>query len=116
MKVYACPAEIPVPEVDYMNYNMEKEDKAQEKHQADLKAWLISKGYKGQHTGKVIYFGVADGHAHYMIADGKKSFLIHLPYGDNWHYQDVEFLPKKEIIRRLMQQEKMDSLFSKGKK
>jgi hypothetical protein len=116
MKVYSCPAEVPPPTVDYRNYNAADVQAAEDKHQDDLKNWLISKGYKGPNTGKIVYFPVADGHAHYMFADGSKSFLIHLPYGDGYQYRDVDFLPKKEILKRIKGIEELAALFRSAAK
>jgi hypothetical protein len=113
MKVYSLPKEIPPPAVDYSNYDGEKEAAAEVKHMADLKEWLIKQGFTGRYTGQTVHFGVADGRAIYMMADGKKSFLIHLPYGDGYQYRDVEFLPKAEIIRRIEATKKMEEFWRK---
>lgn len=113
MKVYALPESLPAPQIDYMNYNAEKAQAQEAAHTASVKAWLIAQGYKGKHTGRVVRFGVADGYALYMIADGPKSFLIHLPYVDGYQYRDVAFLPKKEIIRRADADDAFHVLFTK---
>lgn len=113
MKVYALPENLPAPQPDYRNYDATKEQAAEAKHCAEVKAWLISQGYKGKHTGRIVRFGVADGYAQYMIADGPKSFLIHLPYVDGYQYRDVAFLPKKEIIRRADADDAFQAMFSK---
>ncbi len=111
MKVYTCPVECPAPQPDYSKWDKVKEQAAEDKHMADLKEWLIKRGYRGKLTGKIVSFGVADGSALYMFADGSKSCLIHLPYGDGYQYRDVAFLPKKEILRRIAQGEAMSKLF-----
>jgi hypothetical protein len=113
MKVYKCPTEVPPPTPDYTNFDLEKELAEEKEHQTKLKAWLIKNGYTGKNTGKIVSFGVADGHAQYMLAEGKKSLLIHLPYGDAWQYRDVEFLPKKEILKRIQAEENLAALFTK---
>lgn len=116
MKIYRCPTEVPPPVVNYSNYNRDKEAAAEQKHMADLKNWLIAKGWTGKYTGEIISFGVADGRACYMMADGKNSCnscLIHLPYGDAYQYPDAAFLPKSEIIRRIESEKKLNELFSK---
>lgn len=101
MKVYSIPDEIPAPKPDYSNYDHRKEALAEQKHCEDLKAFLIRSGYTGAHTGEIVSFPVADGRALYMMAEGRSSCLIHLPYGDAYQYRDVAFLPKKEILRRI---------------
>ena len=113
MKVYSLPKEVPAPTVDYRKYDHEKVAADEEQHKAQLKKWLQDQGYTGKHTGRVVSFGVADGSAQYMIADGPKSFLIHLPYCDAYQYPDVRFLPKKEIIRRADANDSFHALFSK---
>jgi hypothetical protein len=114
MKIYSCPEACPVPETDYRNYDYDKELKKEAEHQAALKIWLHSQGYTGKNTGKVVLFPAADGHAIYMLAEGgRKSILIHLPYGDAWQYPDAAFLPKKEILSRIKLQEMWDAEYAK---
>jgi len=113
MKIYSCPKEVPPPQVDYSNYDHAKVAAAEEKHLSDLKAWLRKAGFTGKNTGKIYSEGVADGSADYMIADGRTFFLVHLPYGDGYQSRNVQFLPKKEIIRRCYAREQFDALFTK---
>lgn len=114
MKVYGIPAEVPFAEPDYSKYNREVEEARETAHQESLKAWMIENGYKGERTGEVVRFGVADGYAQYMFADGgRKSFLMHLPYGDAYQYQHVEYLPKAEIINLLDREKRMSELFAR---
>jgi hypothetical protein len=112
MKVYDCPAALPIPEVDYRNYDHGRETAREQEHQTKLKEWLLNNGYKGKHTGKTVRFPVADGYALYMLADGKRSCLIHLAYGDGYTYRDVAFLPKKEILNRVDQDKRFAELFA----
>jgi hypothetical protein len=114
MKVYSCPAEVPAPTPNYRNYDSAKELAAEKKHQADLAKWLKTMGYKGKHTGGIYSVCVADGKAAYMLADGPtKSILIHLPYGDAYESRDVEFIPKKEIIRRIEAEKKFREIWNR---
>jgi hypothetical protein len=100
MKVYDCPKECPwVP--DYTSLDFAAEEKREKEHSTRLKTWLLEHGYTGKYTGSMVHFGVADGSAQYMIADGKSFCLIHLPYGDAYQYRDIKFLPKREIIKRI---------------
>ncbi len=120
MKVYTCPKEVPAPKPDYRNYDHVKEQAAEDKHMADLKAWLVKQGFTGKYTGEIYSVGVADGHAQYMLADvpkgytSPKSFLIHLPYGDAYQSRDIEFIPKKEIIRRIDAHKKFQAVWKKA--
>lgn len=114
MKIYSCPSEVPAPTPDYANYNNAKEIAAENKHMADLKAWLKKGGYSGKYTGEIYKEHVADGFALYMVADGSASCLIHLPYGDAYRSRDVGFLPKKEIIRRIEADKAFKALFPKA--
>lgn len=111
MKVYALPDDLPVPE---SNFNSDWEAR-EEAHRASVRAWLKANGYTGAHSGKVLRIPYADGYAEYMLADGSKSFLFHLPYGDGYDSRDVGFLPKKEVLARIEQQERMDALFNRNK-
>lgn len=114
MKIYQCPKEVPVPSPDYSNYDHAKEMAAENKHMTDLKAWLVSQGYTGKYTGEIYRQQIADGYALYMMADGPKSFLIHLPYGDGYQARDTAFLPKSEIIRRIEAEKKFQSFWEKS--
>jgi len=111
MKVYACP--IPAPNPDYANYDREKENAKIEAHKLQVTSWLKTKGYTGKRTGEIVRFQVADGYAEYMLGDGRKSILIHLPYYDGYQYGDVRFLPKAEIIRRIEAEKEFAKLFEK---
>ena len=112
MKVYSCPKSCPAPELDFGNYDHAKQTAAEEEHQRDLVKWLVAHGYTGKHTGLIYTEGVADGCAEYMLADGSKSFLIHLPYGDGYQSRNVEFIPKREIIKRGIARDKLNKMFS----
>lgn len=113
MKVYGIPEEVPFAEPDYTNYNRDREEARENAHMEQLKEWMIANGYDGEHTGKTLGFGVADGYARYMLADkGRQSFLMHLPYADAYQYRDVEFLPRKEILARIEQDEKRAAFFA----
>lgn len=113
MKIYSCPKEVPAPQPDYAKYDHVKEDAAEKDHMKRLAEWLRSKGFTGKYTGEVYSTGVADGSANYMMADSPKSFLIHLPYGDGYHARDIQFVPKKEIIKRIEDRKRFRELFRK---
>lgn len=112
MKVYSIPTEAPqAPGFDCDDWMTEEQA-----HREALGAWLKEQGYKGPNTGKCARFPVADGHAEYMLADGKgrygNSFLFHLPYGDAYQYPHVAYLPKKEIVENIKRHERVAALFS----
>lgn len=114
MKVYQAPDEVPSPSISLLvSSNTNKPyEKACDDHREALKNWLKKSGYAGANTGKVVRFPVADGYAEYMLAEGKTSCLIHLDYYDGYRYPDVKFLPKKEILARIQQEENMAKLFA----
>jgi len=102
MKIFQCPNEIPFPEPDYKNYDPDKEQAREKKHQEFLLNWLLKNGFTGEMTGEIFRSPMADGYALYMFADGgEETCLIHLPYGDAWHDKNVEFLSVKEVIRKI---------------
>ena len=107
MKTYSCPDEVKfVSQIDlanYSKYDHVEEIRREKEHALALKEWLLKSGYTGKNTGRIVDFGVADGCARYMIADGQRSALIHLPYCDAYTYRDVQFIPKKEIILRSLE-------------
>ncbi len=106
MKVYSCPDEVKPPVIDFKNYDLNKALAAEAAHSKALADWLRKNGYTGKHTGRILTVPFADGQAQYMFADGPRSCLIHLPYGDAWDSPDVAFLPKKEVLRRIELREK----------
>lgn len=96
MKV--CGTPIAAPNISYSEDWRAKENA----HRKQVADWLRENGYTGPDTGRTVGFGVCDGTAQYMYGDkGAKSILVHLPYGDAYQYRDVQFIPRKEIIRRL---------------
>jgi hypothetical protein len=103
MKVYALPKELEatLPVHDYTNGTYDDWMKDEEIHKESIKAWVIEQGFTGKHTGGILSMPIADGAAQYMLADGKGSFLLHLPYGDGYDSPDVHYLPKKEVVRRI---------------
>ena len=111
MKVYGVPEEVPLAEIDYSNYDPKAVYEAEKQHEKDLVSFLKSCGYTGPNTGRIYSTPRADGYANYMFADaGRQSVLIHLPYGDSWHDPDVEFIPKREILKRIAQREARPTL------
>lgn len=116
MKVYGCPKEIPF-EYDFGKYNADSYARAEEEHKAKLLTFLKENGYDGKNTGRIFRTPFADGKAEYLYADTKtgKAILINLPYGDSWHDRNVEFLPKKEVLKRMESAKKMAAMFAKRK-
>lgn len=117
MKVYACPEECPAPEIDFKNYDPDEHQIKEQDHMAELKIYLNQMGYTGPLTGKIFREPMADGYAQYMFADApRRSCLIHLPYGDAWNSPNVQHLPKKEIVKRIENQEAIARLFAEKAK
>ncbi len=112
MKVYAAPEHIQTPAWP-SPFNHDQYSKNCDAYRAEIRKWLSENGYTGEYSGEVIQFGVADGYAQYMLADGgRRSFLIHLDEVDGYQYRDVEFLPKREIIKRIEQQRKFKEFWN----
>lgn len=111
MKVFAAPEEVKVPEL-LIPFDMKKHQEDQDRYIKELKEALITMGYVGSNTGKVAKFGVGDGYALYMLAEGGgKSCLIHMPLGDAYQFQYIERLTKKDILDNIAKQEKFNELF-----
>jgi hypothetical protein len=83
MKVYGMPDELraTLPKFDPSKPYTEH-DKAETEHQKSVEMWLRAHGWNGKNTGEIVSFPAGDGAARYMLAEGKTSSLIHLPYGD----------------------------------
>lgn len=113
MKVFGLPQtlEATTPKVDYRNFNYDTMIADENAHRETVKNWLLEQGYTGKHTGGVLRMPIADGHAEYMLADGSPSILLHLPYGDAWDSPDVQYLPKKEVVKRIKGHEAMMKAF-----
>lgn len=123
MKVVSLPKDCPAPDIDDffqdgigIGIAIEKWHAAQDQHKVDLVQTLKDLGYSGKNTGRVLEMPVGDGAALYMLAEGPKSFLVHLPYGDAYHSPDVEFLPKSEVLRRIDSRDNIKAIFSKSSK
>lgn len=113
MKVYSCPEGIELEKPDYANYDLAKETAKEADHMARLKAWLIANGSPGPMTGETVSFPVGDGQARYMYADGRRPFLVHLPYGDAYHHMDVAHWPKAAILKRIASEKGLRDIFAK---
>jgi len=116
MKVYSCPDECKEPVVNYNNFDYNKYVEDENNHTRRLKEWLIKEGFTGKYTGEIYRESIADGYALYMMADGPKSFLIHLKYGDGYSSRNVQFIPKKEIIKRINADKKFSEMFNETRK
>lgn len=112
MKVYACPDEVPAPETDYKNFNMEVMLRQEAEHQQKLMAWLKDNGFKGKNTGKILRIPHADGSANYMFADGSKCALVLLPYGDAWDSPLASKLTKAEVLKRIASSEALSDILA----
>jgi len=118
MKVYAPPADVTFSEVDYLNYDREREIAREAENNEMVRAWLKEQGFIGKHSGKIMSLPFADGHAQYMLADGKPgtaSFLVHLPHGDAYHNPLASGLTKKAVIDEIIRGEKLAEIFAKPK-
>lgn len=111
MKIYGCPERLPAPKPDYRHFDIKAEADREASHAESLRTWLFARGYCNTHSGQIVRFPIGDGFALYMLADGPQSFLIHLPYGDGYHYPDAQHLPKDEIIRRIDGERRLADLF-----
>lgn len=112
MKVYAAPEGIQEPKWP-SPYSYEAMVAEEKRFEDECRKWLADNGYNGPNSGKIVRFGVADGYAAYMLAEGRRSFLMHMPFGDAYQYRDVEFLPKAEILKRIKQEEGLKAIFGR---
>ena len=102
MKVVSVPSSIPFDDPNYRNYDHELETRRVEEHMDALRLWLSDNGYRGDGTGKVVSFVVGIGYARYMFADSDhESFLIHLPYGDGFHFGRAGHLRREDILQKI---------------
>jgi hypothetical protein len=108
--IYSSPSQIPVPELDFQNFNNYL--KECEEYKIKLKEF-ISKSRKGKNIGEIIQFPVADGYAEYMVASMNPPELIHIPTGDAWEFQYAHLLGEKEIQQEIDKQKALKQLFSK---
>lgn len=108
--IYQSPSQIPVPELDFQNFdNYLKEC---EEYKVKLKEF-ISRSRKGKYIGEVIRFPVADSYAEYMVASMNPPELIHIATGDAWEFQYAHLLGEKEIKEQIDRQKALKELFSK---
>lgn len=113
MKVCSLPEECPAPEPNYYDYDWKREEARQKEHSEQLKQWLLANGYSGKNTGEILMIGHADGYAQYMLAEGRTSCLIHLPYGDAWDSPLAHYMPKKDVLAQIARQKNIASIFER---
>lgn len=120
MKVFTVPNEVPVPTVDYRNFDLDKVQKDEEDHKEAVKKYFTDLGYTGKNTGRIYRESVADGQAVYMVVEAPrgtnakhKFFLIHLPYGDGYHSRTVGYMNKKGILDLIEADERLQAFFKK---
>ena len=115
-KIYGPPASIARPTFDFTNFDLDRHQEKINAYHAEIKDWLVKEGgATGPHTGRIYSEPVADGRASYMVMDGpvRKFALVHMDYDDGYQSQNVEFLPKSEIISRIDKSERLAELFRK---
>ncbi len=113
MNIYQIPKEVPTPTVDYSNFDLATVEADEKNHQEKLKQHLIAAGYDKPLTGEILREPIADGYAMYMVMDGGRQWgLIHLPYGDAYQSQNIQYLPKAEVKKRIIANKKIRELFS----
>jgi hypothetical protein len=114
-KVYSAPKEIKKPEfLVNGEYDHAAYGKACDEYVAAVRKFCEEKG-SGDLRGKEIRFGVADGHASYLVFSSKPLQLIHLEMGDAWHFQYAHLLTLAEVRKEVRALEGLNELFgSKG--
>ena len=105
MKIHSLPEELTATLPDFM---MDGYVEAVERHMETVITWLNENGFNGKNTGRLLSVPYADGHANYMFAHRTSgSVLVHLPYWDGWHSQDVQYLPQKVVLERIAARERL---------
>jgi hypothetical protein len=102
VKICCTPASIVCPEfsdfsTDYKAYNV-----ACEKYVKATQEWAKANG-SSECAGEIIFFGVGDGAARYVVFSLKPVQLIHLADGDSYQFPYAHLLTAKavrEIVRR----------------
>lgn len=111
-KVFAPPAELPAPKIDFSDdYDYKTHEAKEIKWTADLKAYCIKHG-NGKLAGEIVSHGVADGSADYMVLTEKPLAVIHMPLGDN--YRAGVVWERGLRISDIRQQAKLTKLFKEG--
>lgn len=113
--VYAPPASVgPVPDFDdYKDENNRYDFNA---HLAAENKWIEKvcdearrRNPKCKIAGKMVYFGVGDGNAVYVIWNN--TSLVHCPVGDNWSIPDAHARGLRAADLRVMAQDRLSSAF-----
>lgn len=122
VKIYGLPEELAVPAVNFANIDLEENHRQEEAHKQKVIQHYKNEGYTGPNTGKIYREQVADGYANYMVFEAprgsklkEKFFLIHLPYAGGYHSNNVRFLNKTEIIKRIEAFDKIMKLLKSSK-
>jgi hypothetical protein len=101
---------VPAPWEEYDGLSWEKTNEYFEENRRANEEAARKLGYKGEHTGKLVREGVADGYAAYMVMDNGKTFSLmhmdwmdgyHFPWAKNWTKADIKvMITRREAIGR----------------
>lgn len=113
-KVYSPPVGFDPPEFD-INLSYDAYTKLENDYIARLAA-EAKKHSSGDLVGEVIRFGVADGHAVYMVWTQKPLALVHVPIGDAWQIPVAHSrgLTITEVRQMVQGSKNLAKLFSKS--
>jgi len=112
--IYSAPEEIKKPEFDFANFNAKKHQEKEDQYIKDLEQWLRKNGYNGKNVGKTIKFPVADSYAVYMVIEMKPLKLMHVPIGDEWHYDNVDLMTAKRVQEKIDANKRMEKLWKEN--
>jgi hypothetical protein len=91
-------------------FNIDTYHEDEEKYVKELKAFCLANG-SGKNVGETIKFQVADSYAVYMILSMNPLELIHVPVGDEWHFDHVDLMTTERVQEMIDHDKAMKSLF-----
>lgn len=102
---------------EYSDMTHDQVDDYFEANRAANEAAVRDLGYIGEHTGKLIREGVADGYATYMVMDtgrgGRNLSLMHMDWSDGYQFRWASSWTKKDVLSMIERAEARKRFFAR---
>lgn len=113
MKIYS--QEVASPWEEYSDMPWEKTNEYFDENRRANEEAVRKLGYNGEHTGKLVREGVADGYAVYMVMDNGRTFsLMHMDWNDGYHFHWAKNWTKADIKNMLARSEAREKHFNRS--
>lgn len=116
-KIYSAPEHIQPPDHRLvLDQGYEAYQAAEQAYIDQVRAFVKRQKPRAKYVGEIVRFGVADGHAQYMVMSLRPVELIHLQIGDAWQYQMIRRVTAEDIKELVESEKRFQKIWSKGRK